>query len=239
MKDQYFGDINDYRKYALLRALIGESDLRTTVCWMLTPPDDRPDGGKIGYLGQPQRWRAYDPDLYDWLRQTVLERNTREVGQIEAAGLLPRTRFHGAVVPAAPAERAAYMQSLQRLASASDLVFFDPDNGLEIPSVRPGSAGAVRYLFWSEAAATFRMGASLLIYQHFARVRRERFIQGLALRLRQVCEGDPVLAIHTPHVLFLLVPRPGTGPDWRSRLAPLEATWRGQFRISQPGADAL
>lgn len=239
MKDQYFGDINDYRKYGLLRGLMRDGNLRTTVCWMLTPPDDRRDGGKIGYLEQPQRWRAYDPELYDWVRHTVLERDTREVGQIEVAGLLPQTQFHSALVPRSSVERTAYMQSLQRLASGSELVFFDPDNGLEVASVRPGSSGSVRYLFWSEAAATFRMGASLLIYQHFARVQRERFIQGLALRLMQMCACDPVLAIRTSHVVFLLVPRPGMGPYWRSRLASAEAAWKGQFQVSQPIANTL
>jgi len=40
MKNQYFGDINDYRKYGLLRLLTDGGDIRTAVCWMLTPGDD-------------------------------------------------------------------------------------------------------------------------------------------------------------------------------------------------------
>jgi len=31
MKDQYFGDINDYRKYGLLRAIVRSSELRIMV----------------------------------------------------------------------------------------------------------------------------------------------------------------------------------------------------------------
>jgi len=37
MKNQYFGDINDYRKYGLLRTLTG-GQIKTAVCWM--PPRD-------------------------------------------------------------------------------------------------------------------------------------------------------------------------------------------------------
>ena len=37
MKHQYVGDINDYRKYALLRALSAGGANRIGVCWMLTP----------------------------------------------------------------------------------------------------------------------------------------------------------------------------------------------------------
>lgn len=44
MKDQYAGDINDYRKYGLLRTITESSDLSLAVCWMLTAPDGRRDG---------------------------------------------------------------------------------------------------------------------------------------------------------------------------------------------------
>jgi hypothetical protein len=39
MKNQYFGDINNYRKYGLLRAVIHATRLRLLVAWMLTPDD--------------------------------------------------------------------------------------------------------------------------------------------------------------------------------------------------------
>lgn len=39
MKHQYIGDINDYRKYALLRTLSADGVNRIGVCWMLTPDD--------------------------------------------------------------------------------------------------------------------------------------------------------------------------------------------------------
>jgi hypothetical protein len=44
MKDQYFGDINDFRKYGLLRLLCVSDRLRLGVCWMLTDTDSRTDG---------------------------------------------------------------------------------------------------------------------------------------------------------------------------------------------------
>ena len=40
MKNQYFGDINDYRKYGLLRILSTYGPIKTAVCWMLTPDDE-------------------------------------------------------------------------------------------------------------------------------------------------------------------------------------------------------
>ena len=55
MKNQYFGDINDYRKYGLIRALQAEAQLRALVAWMLTPNDGRRDGGLRSYLREPGR----------------------------------------------------------------------------------------------------------------------------------------------------------------------------------------
>jgi hypothetical protein len=53
MKNQYFGDINDYRKYGLLRLLSGRGQIRTAVCWMLTADNGSSDGSRIDYLRSP------------------------------------------------------------------------------------------------------------------------------------------------------------------------------------------
>ena len=65
MKVQYFGDENDYRKYALLRLLATLGRFKIGVCWMLTPADERSDGGKRSFIQRPAKWRALDPDLFD------------------------------------------------------------------------------------------------------------------------------------------------------------------------------
>ena len=68
MKDQYFGDINDYRKYGLLRTLGRSSGLLIGVCWLLTRDDGGGDDGLRNYLAKPSRWQHFDPELYDKLR---------------------------------------------------------------------------------------------------------------------------------------------------------------------------
>jgi hypothetical protein len=61
MKNQCFGDINDYRKYGLLRCLSGQGAMHTADCWMLTAGDGSGDGGHTRYLCSPSKWRAYGP----------------------------------------------------------------------------------------------------------------------------------------------------------------------------------
>jgi DNA helicase II / ATP-dependent DNA helicase PcrA len=46
VKDQYFGDVNDYIKYGLLRCL-SRAGIGVGVCWMLTPNDQGTDEGNL------------------------------------------------------------------------------------------------------------------------------------------------------------------------------------------------
>lgn len=93
MKDQYFGDINDYRKYGLLRLLCPPGGLSLGVVWMLTAADGRPDGGRITYLRQPEVFRGFDPALFDHLQEAVLCRQRRRVACAEQSGLFAGAKF--------------------------------------------------------------------------------------------------------------------------------------------------
>jgi hypothetical protein len=64
VKDQYFGDVNDYRKYGLLRAILAGANVRLGVCWMLTAPDSRTDGRHVAYLDNPTKFRRFDHELF-------------------------------------------------------------------------------------------------------------------------------------------------------------------------------
>ena len=67
MKNQYFGDINDYRKYGLLRLLQSTGNGRLLVAWMLTPDDGSRDGGRRSYLRDPGAWNRYEAELFSGL----------------------------------------------------------------------------------------------------------------------------------------------------------------------------
>lgn len=66
MKNQYFGDINDYKKYGLLRSIESASSLRLLVAWMLAPDDGSTDGEFVEYLDEPEKWENYDPHRRFW-----------------------------------------------------------------------------------------------------------------------------------------------------------------------------
>lgn len=90
-----------------------------------------------------------------------------------------------------------------------DLVFFDPDNGLEVKSVSKGRKRSSKYAFLDEIADHYRAGRSVLVYQHLDRqLPRKAFVEKKAAKLRAVLSDASVSAFDTPHVVFLLAARP-------------------------------
>jgi len=65
-----------------------------------------------------------------------------------------------------------------------DIVFFDPDNGIEIPSKPIGRKGSSKFVAWNEIKGVWNSGCSILIYQHFNRKERMAFAECLISELR-------------------------------------------------------
>lgn len=208
VKDQYVGDINDYRKYALLRALSSGGTNYIGVCWMLTPSDGRTDGNKLAYLQQPERHRHVDPELFDILVYAAVEPNRRRLATIEDSGAIPGAVYHNDFLTDELAGRHTFMGRCAYKFREIDLIFFDPDNGLEVSSLSKGRKNSSKYLYLDEVAAFYASGKSLLIYQHFPRVERAVFLARCAERLRAAAPGASLWAFTTAHVVFLLLLHP-------------------------------
>jgi hypothetical protein len=222
VKHQYFGDINDYVKYGLLRALVRD-DLVAHVAWMLTQADGRPDGRHIDYLRQPDRYRSYDSRLFDALT-TAVDGARRDVGVAAETQLIPRATYTDRLLGDGITERRCYFDAVDAAAEGSDLVFFDPDNGLEVRSVRRGGRASSKYLYWDEVSSSFSDGRSAVIYQHFPRRERTSYLDEL-LALAESQLGSPALAVRTPRVAFLVVPIDTHRELITRRVADFVAAW--------------
>ena len=202
MKDQYVGDVNDYVKYALLRELACAHPGVLHVCWMRTPPDERRDGLRLGYFREPARFRCLDPVVFDSLGAIATARR-RTVRAVQNSPILPGARFHHTLLGDATTERARYFGRLWSKVSDQDLVFFDPDNGMEVASVPAGRRGSCKYLFWNELERTLALGSSVLVYQHFPRVRHDLFIARMLDQLTHRFPDHGSFAFVTPTVVYL------------------------------------
>jgi hypothetical protein len=233
MKNQYFGDVNDYRKYGLLRILQSRGNVSLLVAWMLTPDDGSPDGGFRKYLQHPGTWMRYDPQLFTGLAGLLRAPSIPEVSLIEGSTLLPRTSYYSALVPDAAEERDAWRWSLLAAARDADLVFIDPDNGIEVPSKPVGRKGSSKYVTWQEIRGLWGMGCSILIYQHFRRLPREVFAERMASELHGVTSACFVEALRTSHVLFLLAAQERHGTQFREAVSLLPL--HGKVESNQRG----
>jgi len=213
VKDQYFGDINDFRKYSLLRTLQKGNDLRLLVVWMLTPNDKRNDGQIRGYLRRKENSSrftsncpftlGFDDELFAWLKTVSMKKPN--VRLIEKAEILPRTGFYSATVPDGREERLKWRVRMLEEVKKADWVFFDPDNGIEVKSVPFGRKNYSKYVAWDEVEAVWKMGKSILIYQHRPRVKLEDLTKCFSTELKSRLNGSKVAMYMAGAVLYLLV----------------------------------
>jgi hypothetical protein len=201
MKNQYVGDINDFVKYAFLRHLMRAGN-EVTICWMLTSDDARTDGNRRGYLDKPEQYRHHDPELFDALAGDL--REARDIESIEASGILPTARFLSDQIEDSQEVREGYFRRLCATLATRSLVFFDPDNGLDVITVCRGGRNSSKYLFREELAAVLQAGHSAIVYQHFPRVERRRFVQSVFESLAWPGRDVLCACVYTSHVAYLL-----------------------------------
>jgi hypothetical protein len=232
MKNQYFGDINDYFKYGVLRLLAGAERLSVGICWMLTPDDRGTDGRKTRYWNDPVQWRHYDPALFDALAACAANPSLRHVRRASDPGVLSGARFHEAHIPQERAARAAYVEEARTRLRGCDVVFFDPDNGLEVRSCPVGTKSSPKYLYWQEVRAFHADGGSLLIFQHFPHVERHAYVQARMAQLAEHTHATRIYGLLTGNVIFLLAPQARHSAALGSSVTRIAVDWAPHVAVT-------
>ena len=222
------GDVGDFGKYGLLRALCAEEltwgrrtyDLSLGVVWYLVPDEEgTADGGHTGWARQVSRimhrYMPCDPELYHALLRMIQD-GDRSVRAVRERGVLPEgTVFYEAplsfagmpwVGPATEARRLerrkAWAWDALAATRGCDVVFADPDNGLEPRAGVPRHRlTGPKYAYFDELVPYLDRGQSLVVYHHLHRsLVHESQVRD---RLSQIEERlGPALALRY---------RPGTG----------------------------
>ena len=122
--------------------------LKIGVCWLLTPDDRSNDGRKRQYLTKNVE-REYDTDLFNALAEIKQPLDMDEFKRFEGHEVLNGITFFNELTPNTKDKRDLFhTKCLERL-KHEDLVFFDPDNGIEIKSAPYGRPGSNKYVFFS------------------------------------------------------------------------------------------
>lgn len=235
MKNQYFGDVNDFKKYGLLKQLSHNGTSEIAVCWTLTEDDSRSDGSRIRYLNDPGRWRPLDPALFDFVRAQVIDKGVRSVDALAGSGILLNCKFFADLLPDDLTLRESYFERFFRFARGSDLVFFDPDNGLGITAVKRGKRNSSKYVYPCEVERAWSDGHSVLFYQHFPRRPRDTFLRNLVGSLRHLPGLRSVYLFATSHVVFVLLPTAAHELRFRGAAEDIRRRWGGIVRVEVQG----
>jgi hypothetical protein len=173
MQNRYVGDIGDYLKLGILRAL--SPGYHLGVAWWLFPDEvHNRDGRHVGYLSRSDLWRIFDPDLFDTLGSLVSS-GRRHVSELEAANVLPGVTFASEFIPtggtAARRQQARreWLEAVRRKLERVNLLFLDPDNGLEPAGFHPTAAKSGKSIMISELHQLARSGRCLIVYHHHTR----------------------------------------------------------------------
>jgi len=254
MQNRYVGDVGDFAKYGLLRALIGTRRyadggprLSLGVVWYLVSDEDNTDGGRTEYLetSNEPRFRNCDQELYDKLKE-IVERDQRSVGSVQGAGIFPEaTAFYGNLLTfeGLPLKKEARIAGRQEWLNGAlsetkncDLVFFDPDNGLEC-QIGPSRKKGPKYVFFDELDPFVKRGQTIVVYQHANRRCRideqiQRRLEEIKRRLTPI--SHPLALVFHRWVcrMFFIVPNDKHSEIFQSRTNHfIEGPWSEHFSV--------
>ena len=212
MQERYLGDSHDFLKFAFLRHLHRAGGWRVGLNWYLTHPTevdraDNNDGEKRHHL-KGGKWLGLDPELLEALRPFDVRAN-RKIADFERSGILPGGTGYFSELLRADSRPGWHDRALQALAPC-ELVFLDPDNGLQVKSMTARTAP--KYALYAETLDYFRAGKIVITIQ-FARqcdpIAKAHRLRAELCEMARNAEALPVIRGRVaPNTLFLaLAPR--------------------------------
>jgi hypothetical protein len=183
MQDRYAGDVGDFGKFLLLKALFSDSIFCLGVVWYLVPDDDNNDGLHISYVNKSDYLNC-DVEICNKLKKVIMS-GQRSVKMLERARLLPldteyfseRLDFHFTYTSQSQLDknerekrRETWLNNAISAVSKCNVVFLDPDNGLQIDSCKKiHQIKAHKFSYYSEISKLAEDKHSTVIYHHLNR----------------------------------------------------------------------
>jgi len=207
MKNQYFGDIHDFKKYTLLNWFMKGCNDKLMVAWYLTNDDDSSDGGKKKYLEEKidkenkefeknKHIGICNRELFEFL---VKNHQKKNIGVIMEKTNKKYICENGNISffdkKLDDMDRKEWFNELKQELNKTqcDIVFADPDNGIKF-----NNEESKKHIKLSEIKELWKMGKSLIVYQHFLMVDHQVLMAGLIYRLY-----NELKAINKPFVAIV------------------------------------
>jgi len=223
----------DYQKFSLLETLRDVGGFKITVHWMKTQDDSGRDGKKTGYLSKPQNWRSFDLTIFDFIKRHM-DKGERSLALYEKSAHANGIQFVNDHIE----NYQGRPELLDRIRNdkKSNMIFFDPDNGIEVKSTNSNTVH--KYVLWSEVGTAFNSNKSVLIYQHFPRKKRGVFIEEMFKKMRGRLSTD-VFAIKVKHSVYFLLAQKSHILKIRKSITAYQNMWGSLISVCDPRTSNL
>jgi len=193
MQNRYTGDVGDFGKYGLLRALCGrvsignKPEFKLGIIWCLFPDEPHTnDGLHISYLDvsdkNDRHFRSLDQSLYDKLLEFVVCGNRNVTAIQESLIFSKRSNFFAeplsfndlpyrsrSTLQERLLIRENWWEKANKTVFSCDLVFLDPDNGIASDNLKTSAKKAPKFIFVSDIEPYVERGQTIIIYHHIGR----------------------------------------------------------------------
>lgn len=185
MKNKYFGDVGDFGKYILLLMLL-KTGLRVGLNWYLTEDDLSTDGKYIDYFINPD-FMDCDEELYNFLKECI-DNNRRNVKELKKFNRFDPILVYEEVLDVKEIKalseqgrtkrkelRESWFNKSIKALDNSNVIFCDPDNGIETLSLSKTSNESVKYVYINEIEKMLDAGHSVVVYNHRDRSKEDDY----------------------------------------------------------------
>lgn len=173
MQDRYAGDVGDFVKLGLLRALSPHRKLG--LAWYRFPDEDHnKDGRHVSYLQQPDAYAPLDPELFEHLNTVVAkDRSINSLLGILEGAISSDESLDVSCMPSCERRdfRSKWFSRVLTRLSDCNLVFADPDNGITDNDYRRKGQAKFGKQIPLEEVRQLAEGRCAIIYHHNTRRR--------------------------------------------------------------------
>ena len=155
MQNKYFGDIHDFYKYLFLKRI--SEHFSIGIHWCLISDDNSKDGNKK----LTEKENEKDSVLFSLLTGSI-DKNVKNIKSY----FPKRTKYFDTILQDSILDSTYQKNAFEKLCK-QEIIFFDPDNGLEVSSTN--NKNKFKYLSYDILENFWNNGNSMIIYQHLAR----------------------------------------------------------------------
>lgn len=203
MQNRYVSDVGDFGKYGLLRTLV-KTGLVLGVNWYLVPNESHNSDGKHTSYLNDSAYNDCDEELRSILKE-ILSMNNRNVESIKKSEIFPsNTVYFENILYFPPSAdwleriemRKYWHNAAMERMNNCDLIFLDPDNGLQVKSISIASKKGNKYLALNELQDYYSLGKSIVFYNHRERKPEEQYLNKFRkLKEYEVFKGASILGL--------------------------------------------